>query len=83
MGLVHEYVAPDELIDRAVAVAGELSRESPDAYRLAKQLLRAPTMRRIAESAANDAEVRRFWASPQAAAAIRAQLDRTAAARRA
>jgi enoyl-CoA hydratase/carnithine racemase len=83
MGLVHEYVAADELIDRAVAVAGELSRESPDAYRLAKQLLRAPTMQRIAAGAANDVEVRRFWASPQAAAAIRAQLDRTAAARRA
>jgi enoyl-CoA hydratase/carnithine racemase len=82
MGLVHEYVGAEALIDRAVAIAGELAGRPPDAYRLAKQLLRAPTMQRIAAAASNDGEVRRVWASPDAADAMRAQLDRTAAARR-
>jgi enoyl-CoA hydratase/carnithine racemase len=83
MGLVHEYVAPEALIDRALTIARDRAGNPPDAYRLAKRLLRAPTMQRISAAAANDREVHRIWASSEAATAIRAQLDRTAAARRA
>jgi enoyl-CoA hydratase/carnithine racemase len=82
VGLVHEYVAPESLLGRAVSVAAELATHAPEAYCLAKRLLRAPAMERIAAAGTNDVEVRRIWGSPEAADAIRAQLDRTAAARR-
>jgi enoyl-CoA hydratase len=77
-GLVHEYVGAEGLLQRAVAVAEELGRISPDSYRMAKEQLRRPAMERIAAGTANDLQVRRIWSSPETAAAIQAQLDRVA-----
>ena len=77
-GLVHEYMAADGLLERAVAVADELGRISPDSYRMAKEQLRRPAIERIEAGGANDLEVRRIWSSPETAAAIQAQLDSVA-----
>jgi enoyl-CoA hydratase len=77
-GLVHEYVGPEGLLERTIAVADELGAISPDSYRMAKEQLRRPAVERIAAGAANDLEVRRIWSSPETATAIQAQLDRVA-----
>jgi enoyl-CoA hydratase/carnithine racemase len=77
-GLVHEYVPADDLLKRAVAVAGELGSMAADSYRMAKSQLRQPALDRIAASEVHDSEVRRIWSSPETAIAIRAQLDRVA-----
>jgi enoyl-CoA hydratase len=77
-GLVHAYVPADDLLEAAVALAEELSRVAPDAYRMAKEQLRRPTFERIASTEAADSSVRRIWSSPATAAAIQAQLDRVA-----
>jgi enoyl-CoA hydratase/carnithine racemase len=81
VGLIHELVAAEQLDERAREVADELSRLTPDGYRLAKQLLRGPALARMADAAANDAEVERIWASQVTAQAIRDQLEKTVARR--
>ncbi len=77
-GMIHEYVAADRLLERALTAAGELGRMSPDSYRMTKEQLRQPALERIAAGEANDKEVRRIWSSPETAQAIQAQLDRVA-----
>ncbi len=77
VGLAHEVVAPDELLERALAVAGELAAIAPDAFRLAKAQLRRPVVERIAaDSPIVDPEVRALWSSPDTMASIRAQVER-------
>lgn len=75
-GLVDEVVAPDELAERAVAVARRLASEPAARFRLTKQQLRAPTIAAIAaHSAETDAAVLAEWQRPETVAAIRAYLD--------
>ena len=82
VGLAHEVVAPDDLLDRALAVAAELGAVAPDAFRLAKAQLRRPAVERIAADApAFDPEVLGVWASAATTASIRAQLQRMSAPR--
>jgi enoyl-CoA hydratase/carnithine racemase len=82
VGLAHEIVAPEELFDRALAVAGELAALAPGAFRLAKNQLRRPAVERIAaDSPLVDPEVRALWSAPGTTAAIAAQLERMAARR--
>jgi enoyl-CoA hydratase/carnithine racemase len=82
VGLAHEIVAPDELFDRALVVAGELAALAPGAFRLAKTQLRRPAVERIASDAALlDPEVRALWSAPDTRDAIAAQLERMAARR--
>jgi enoyl-CoA hydratase/carnithine racemase len=75
-GLVDEVVAPEEVVNRARAVALRLAAEPVARFRLTKQQLRAPTLAAIAAHAAEtDAAVLREWQRPETVAAIRAYLD--------
>ena len=77
VGLAHEIVAPEALVDRALAVAGELGSIAPEAFRLAKAQLRRPARERMAADApAVDPEVQAVWASARTTASIRAQVER-------
>jgi enoyl-CoA hydratase len=83
IGLAHEIVAPDGLLDRALEVATALGAVAPDAFRLAKAQLRRPTLDRIAADAGGvDPEVLALWSAPETTASIGAQLQRMAAQRR-
>ncbi len=77
VGLAHEIVDPDGLLDRALVVAGELAAVAPEAFRLAKAQLRRPAVDRIAADApVVDPEIRALWSSAQTTASIRAQVER-------
>jgi enoyl-CoA hydratase/carnithine racemase len=83
VGLAHEIVAADGLLDRALEVAGELGAVAPGAFRLAKAQLRRPATERIAADAPTvDPDVLALWSSAETTASIRTQLERMAAARR-
>jgi len=75
-GLVDEAVPAEAVLARAVSVASALANVPADAYRLTKEQLRAPTMERVAAAGASGAAVRAQWASGDAAASIRAYMDR-------
>ncbi len=75
-GLVDEAVDADEVVPRAVAVAGELARIPAAPFRLTKEQLRAPSVERIAAAAGSAAAVRAQWRHGDTAAVIRAYLDR-------
>jgi enoyl-CoA hydratase/carnithine racemase len=82
VGLAHEVVAPEALLDRALEVAGELGAIAPGAFRLAKAQLRRPATERIAADAPGvDPAVRAMWSSSETTASIRAQVERMTAAR--
>jgi enoyl-CoA hydratase/carnithine racemase len=82
VGLAHEIVEAEALVDRALAVAGELGAVAPAAFRLAKAQLRRPTLERMAADApAVDPEVLAVWASAETTASIRAQVERMSARR--
>lgn len=84
VGLAHEIVAADDLLERALEVAGELAAVAPGAFRLAKAQLRRPATERIAADApVVDPEVQAMWSSAETMASIRAQVERMAATRRA
>jgi enoyl-CoA hydratase len=77
VGLAHEIVAPDDLLDRAMAVATDLAAVAPGAFRLAKAQLRRPAVERIAADApVVDPEVLALWTSADTLASIRAQVER-------
>lgn len=72
-GLVDEVVNPDDVVDRALAVADELSggRIPADTYRITKRQLRRPTVERIQRHRSLDeAEVIARWTDPATAASI-------------
>lgn len=82
VGLAHEIVAGDGLLERALTVAGELGAVDPGAFRLAKAQLRRPTALRIAtDSPVVDPDVRAMWSSAHTTASIRAQVERMSARR--
>lgn len=77
VGLAHEVAPADSLLERALAVAGELGAVAPGAFRLAKEQLRRPVVERIAaDSPAVDPQVRALWSSAPTRAAIDAQVQR-------
>ena len=76
VGLVHEVVPAEQLVERALQVAEELGAIPSEAYARTKEQLHRPTRDRIAALAANDGEVARVWSLPETAASIRAHLDR-------
>ncbi|HSU14917.1 enoyl-CoA hydratase/isomerase family protein [Longimicrobium sp.] len=75
--LVDEVVAADALMDRAREVAAQLAALAPDAFRLTKEYLRAPSLERIRASAAYDEQVLAAWSAPGTHARIRDYLERT------
>jgi enoyl-CoA hydratase len=83
VGLAHEIAPADDLLDRALAAAGEMAAVAPNAFRLAKAQLRRPALERIAADAPTvDPAVRAMWASPETTASIRAQVERMSAPRK-
>jgi enoyl-CoA hydratase len=63
LGLVDELVDPDELVDRAIGLATELSTTiPPDTFAMTKRQLRRDTVERIARyRAEEDAQVSQLW----------------------
>jgi len=77
VGLAHEIVASDGVLDRALAVAADLAAVAPEAFRLAKAQLRRPVVERMAADApVVDPEVLALWSSGDTLASIRAQVER-------
>ena len=82
VGLAHEIAAADDLLDRALEMAGELGAVAPAAFRLAKAQLRRPALERIAADAPTvDPAVAAMWSSAETTASIRAQVERMSARR--
>ena len=76
-GIVEELAAPESLLDRAIAVAGELAQRPRDAFRLTKQQLRQPYVERAKAFASSDREALEFWSAADTHRHIREYLDRT------
>jgi enoyl-CoA hydratase len=77
VGLIHEVVAPDALVDHAVEVAASLGSIQEEAFRLAKEQLRRPALDLMRSGASKiDAAVTRQWEMPDTRDRIAEQLDR-------
>lgn len=77
LGLVHEVVAPETVLPRAVELAGRLAEIPTAAYAHTKAQLHQPFHERIAEHrTGDDAHVLELWSSPETLAAIKAYADR-------
>jgi enoyl-CoA hydratase len=75
IGLVHERVEPDRLLDEAVAQAGSLAAITPEVYAFTKRQLHKTARDRIdARAPIEDADVLRRWSSAEAHAEIGAYL---------
>lgn len=78
VGFVDEVVPPDELVDRALAVAERLGRVPASTYSLIKAAVRRPVLDRIAaHEGTHDPLAVKGWQSDEVKDAIRAFLDRT------
>ncbi|HVS02026.1 MAG TPA: enoyl-CoA hydratase/isomerase family protein [Thermoanaerobaculia bacterium] len=77
-GLVQEAVAPEQVVDRAAEVGRRLAAVPAAAFRLTKEQLALPLLRR---AAAGDEAVREqvhaVWKAPATLEVIRAYLERT------
>jgi enoyl-CoA hydratase len=77
-GLVDEAVAPEILIERAIAGAETLAALSPPAFALTKRQMRQPVAERTAANArAYDDEVVKVWSAAETVSRIRDYVART------
>jgi len=77
-GLVHQAVEPETLLTRACERAHALAAIPADAYRITKAQMRQPTLDFLAIHRQRiDRQVREFWRSDEALAAIRRFVERT------
>lgn len=77
-GLVDALVAPDTLLEQAVATAETLAALPPLAFTLTKRQVREPVMKRVREDGPQfDLVVQELWEAPATLAAIRAYVART------
>jgi enoyl-CoA hydratase len=77
-GLVHEVVAPERLLDHAVAVAEALVALSPAAFALTKMQARKTVQDTLQRTGASvDAAVRELWLNPETRARMRDYIART------
>jgi enoyl-CoA hydratase len=77
-GLVDEIVPASTLIDHTCQIAATLAAIPQEAFRITKRALRQPVIDRLAATGAElDEEVRRFWVSEGAVAAIERYLAKT------
>ncbi|MEV7040519.1 enoyl-CoA hydratase/isomerase family protein [Amycolatopsis sp. NPDC051061] len=75
-GLVDELAPPDEVLERALAVAARLGELPAEPFAHTKAQLRQPFHERIAEHRhTDDPEVERQWRSPAALAAVKSYVD--------
>lgn len=76
-GLVDEKAPPDQLIDRACAVAEQLASIPPYAFALTKETLYSSLLSRVDQAADVNARVVEAWKQQATYDAIRAYLERT------
>jgi enoyl-CoA hydratase/carnithine racemase len=77
-GLVNDIVAPDAVLERAVAAAETLAALSPPAFALTKVQSRQPIQDRLQRSGAStDAAVREIWLAPDTLTRMRDYVART------
>jgi enoyl-CoA hydratase len=77
-GLIHEIVAPETLLDRALAEAERLAALSPAAFALTKVQSRRPAQDRLQrEGTSVDAAVREIWLAPDTLTRMRDYVERT------
>jgi len=77
VGMVDELVEPEQLRDRALAVAGDLAGMPVQSFALVKQALQADTRARMRAVPADDASlVAGAWQSDEVRAAIARQVER-------
>jgi enoyl-CoA hydratase len=77
LGLVHEILPPEVLLDEAVRRAEALARIPPTVYRLTKQQLRAGPRQRLDEARRRHGErVVAAWQAPEARTAAAVYLER-------
>lgn len=75
-GLVDELVAPEAVLERALAVATRLGELPAEPFAHTKAQIRQPFHERIAEYRhTDDPEVERLWRSPAALAAVKSYVD--------
>ncbi len=78
LGLVDEIVAPESLLERAVAVAARMAEVAPETFALTKSQIRRPVLDRLTAGAAEaDREVVRIWRLASTREAIRAYVEST------
>jgi enoyl-CoA hydratase len=78
LGLVHDVVDGERLLEAAIAAAQKLGELAPVAFALTKRQTRQVVADRItADGPRYDAEVDRIWQAPQSLANIRSYVSRT------
>lgn len=77
VGLVNEAVPNETLMERALAVARDLTSRPPVSYRITKHFLRGPAADRIRRAEGDRRELIDAWASPATIEGIRSYLART------
>ncbi len=76
-GLADEPAPPDEVLERAVAVAARLGDLPAESFAHTKAQIRQPFHERIAEYRhSDDPRVQRLWQSAEALAAVKSYVDR-------
>jgi enoyl-CoA hydratase/carnithine racemase len=76
-GLVDELVEPDQLLDRAVAVANELAAILPATFAATKAAVRRPMLEAADRHSAGDAAIVDTWCSSEVLAKMSAFVERT------
>lgn len=77
VGLVNEVVPPEALMERAAAVARDLTSRPAASYRITKHFLRGPAAERIRTAEGDRRELIDAWAAPATIEGIRGYLART------
>jgi enoyl-CoA hydratase len=77
-GLVDQVVAPEELIDRALAAADALASIPAPTFELTKRQIREPVEKRIEEAKSRfDPAIDAIWGRPETREAIQSYMIRT------
>jgi enoyl-CoA hydratase len=76
-GFADELAAPEDVLDRACAIAAELGAIPPRTFALTKRQLRRHTLERVQDLADLDPEVAEIWRAEPTQRTIRAYLERT------
>jgi enoyl-CoA hydratase len=76
-GIVDEVVAPDALIDRAMALARQFAAIPRASFQTVKNQLRSPIRDRVRQFAAADTKSLEIWSAPETHDHIRNYLDKT------
>jgi enoyl-CoA hydratase len=78
LGLVDEIVSPEDLLDRAVAVAERMALVAAETFDLTKGQIRRPVLDRLAAGADSaDREVERIWRLASTRETIRGYVEAT------